>query len=192
MKTKTKYDILNNNEGDRMKRQTIDSVWKIIAFSKQYFKTNILFMTFVISSVINASILRFVTVKNYLDIRPVIADLAVVLIIGAIGYFLKPRHQFKYYFIWSIILTLLCLINSIYYTNFLSYVSVSLLETSLQVIGVTDAVVENVMEIKDFCYIWQIIVILFVHNKLKKRGYYEYVTKIEKGKERALNTLVRS
>ncbi len=168
----------------------VESIKKIVVFVKLYFKTNILFMTFVISSVINASILRFVTVKNYFDIRPVIADLAVVLIIGAMGYFIKAKHQFRYYFTWSIIFTLLCLINSIYYTNFLSYVSVSLLETSLQVLGVTDAVVENVMELKDFCYIWQIIVMLFVHNKLKKRGYYDYVAKIEKGKIRALNTLV--
>lgn len=174
-----------------MKLETmIDSIQKIVAFAKQYLKTNILFMTFVISSVINGSILRFLTVKNYFDFRPMIADLAVVVIVGALGYFIKPKHQFRYYLFWSIIFTLTCLINSIYYTNFLSYASFSLLETSLQLVGVTDAVVENVMELKDFCYIWQIIAIIFVHTKLKKRGYYDYVSTIEKGKVRALNTLV--
>lgn len=190
MKRKIKYDILFG-EGDSMKKEAIiESIQKILAFIKQYIKTNILFTTFVISSVINASILRFVTVKNYLDFRPMIADFAVVLIIGAIGYFIKPKHQFRYYITWAIILTLICLINSIYYTNFLSYVSFSLLETSLQVIGVTDAVVENVMELKDFCYIWQVVLLVFVHTKLKKKGYYDYVATIEKGKVRALNTLV--
>ncbi len=168
----------------------IDSIKKIVSFIKQYLKTNILFITFVISSVINSCILRFVTVKNYFDIRPVIADLALVVIVGAFGYFLKPKHQFRYYITWSIIFTLTCLINSIYYTNFLSYASFSLLKTSLQVIGVTDAVVENIMELKDFCYIWQIVAMVFVHKKLKKRGYYDYVATIEKGKIRALNTLV--
>ncbi len=191
LKIKIKYDILYNDEGDKMKIESmIDSIKKIVSFIKQYLKTNILFITFVISSVINSCILRFVTVKNYFDIRPVIADLALVVIVGAFGYFLKPKHQFRYYITWSIIFTLTCLINSIYYTNFLSYASFSLLKTSLQVIGVTDAVVENIMELKDFCYIWQIVAMVFVHKKLKKRGYYDYVATIEKGKIRALNTLV--
>lgn len=163
---------------------------KIIFYAKRYLKTNVLFMTFVITSLINASLLRFLTVKNYTDLRPMIADLAVVLIIGALGYFFKPKNQFKYYFTWSIIFTLLCLINSIYYTNFLSYVSFSLLKTSLQVVGVSDAVVENVMELKDFCYLWQIATMWFIHSRLKKRGYYEYVSTIERGKVRALNTVV--
>ncbi len=176
-----------------MKLETmIDSIKKIVAFAKQYFKTNILVMTFVITSVINASILRFFTVKNYFEIRPIIADLAVVLVITAFGYFIKPKNQFRYYITWAIILTLICLINSVYYTNFLSFVSFSLLETSLQLVGVTDAVVENVIELKDFCYIWQIIALIFVHTKLKKKGYYDYVAKIETGKVRALNTLVAS
>lgn len=79
-------------EGEKMKLDNIkDSIKKIFAFSKQYAKTNILFMTFVISSVINASILRFVTVKNYFDIRPMIADLAIVLCVGAFGYFLNQN-----------------------------------------------------------------------------------------------------
>ena len=192
LKRKKKYDILYSDEGDKMKLDMIiDSIKKIIAFIKQYFKTNILFMVFVISSVINACILRFVTVKNYFDVRPVIADLAVVLIIGAFGYFVKPKHQFRYYLTWSIIFTLICLINSIYYTNFLSYASFSLLETLTQVFsGITGAVTENIMELKDFCYIWQIIAIIFVHRKLKKREYYNYVATIEIGKVRALNTMV--
>lgn len=158
--------------------------------SKSYLKTNILFMTFIISSFINASLVRFFTVKNYFDIKPMIADFAVVLIIGAFGYFIKPKHQFKYFFTWAIIFTIICIINSMYYTNYLSFVSFSLLETSLQLADVSDAVVENVMEIKDFCYLWQILAMLFVNKELKKKKYYQKVEKIEVGKVRALNTLV--
>lgn len=158
--------------------------------SKSYLKTNILFMTFIISSFINASLVRFFTVKNYFDIKPMIADLAVLLIIGAFGYFIKPKHQFKYFFTWAIIFTAICIINSMYYTNYLSFVSFSLLETSMQLADVSDAVVENVMEMKDFCYLWQILAMLFVNKELKKKKYYQKVEKIEVGKVRALNTLV--
>ena len=56
---------------------------------KNYTKTNILFLTFVLTSVINAAILRFLTVKNYFDLQPILADAAVVVIIGAFGYLLK-------------------------------------------------------------------------------------------------------
>lgn len=164
------------------------SLFKI--HSKTYLKTNILFMTFVGTSVINGCLLRFLTVKNYFDIRPIIADLAIVLIIGALGYFIKPKHQFKYFFTWSIVFTVLCVVNSMYYTNYVSFASFSLLETSLQLVDVGDAVVNNVMEIKDFSYIWQVVAILFVNATLKKRKYYDRVAKIEKGKVRALNTLV--
>lgn len=163
------------------------SVGKII---KNYFSTNILFMTFFVTSIINACLLRFFTVKNYFDIRPFIADVAVVLIIGSLGYFIKPKHQFKYFISWGVIFTLICIINSMYYTNYLSFTSFSLLETSLQLVGVTDAVVENVMELKDFSYIWQIFALIFTNKTLKKRKYYDKVSKIEKGKVRALNTMV--
>lgn len=150
---------------------------------KQYFKTNILFITFVISSVINATLLRFLTVKNYFDLRPMIADLAIVLIIGAFGYFFKPKHQFKYFFSVTVFFTAICIINSMYYTNYLSYASFSLLATSMQIVDVGDAIVENIMEIKDFSYIWQVFFLIFVHITLKSRSYYPKVTEIEDGKK---------
>ncbi len=155
-----------------------------------YAKTNILFFTFVITSVINGSLLRFLTVKNYFEISPILGDLVVVLVIGAFGYFIKPKNQFKYYLGWGIFFTLLCIINSMYYTNYLSFASASLLATSLQVVDVGDAVVQNVMELKDFSYLWQIFTLIFVHVSLKKKNYYSKVSKIEVGKVRVLNTLI--
>ena len=101
---------------------------KVKKYSKKYLSTNILFMTFVSTSVLNATLLRFFTVKNYFELKPILADLAVVLIIGAFGYFIKPKHQFKYFFSWSIIFTILCIANSMYYSNYVSYLSFSLLQ----------------------------------------------------------------
>lgn len=169
-----------------------DKFKKIISKLGIYFKTNKLFFVFVLTSVGNATLLRFLTVQNYFEIKPLLADTGAVLLIGAFGYFFKPKNQFKYYFTWSIIFTFLCIVNSMYYTNYLSYASVSLLATSLQVVDVGDAVVQKVMEIKDFSYLWQIVAMIFVHLYLKKKGYYDYVKDIEVGKIRALNTIVAS
>jgi len=158
--------------------------------SKNYLKTNILFMTFVTTSVANSCLLRFLTVKNYFDIKPIIADLAVVLIIGSLGYFIKPKHQFKYFFTLAVLFVFMSIVNSMYYTNYLSFASISLLETSMQIVTVGDAVVDNVMEIKDFCYLWQLLALLFVNKALKNKKYYEKVSKTEKGRVNALNTLI--
>ena len=63
---------------------------------KHYFNTSILFFTFVITTVINGMILRFITVHNYFDIKPILADLAVVLLFGSFVYLFKPKNRFKY------------------------------------------------------------------------------------------------
>lgn len=173
-----------------MKEKTLNFLNSFKLHSKAYLKTNVLFMTFVLTSVINGCLIRFFTVKNYFDIKPLIADLAVVLVIGALGYLIKPKHQFKYFITWSVIFSALCIINSMYYTNYLSFASFSLLETSLQIAEVSDAIVDNVMELKDFIFLWQIIALIIVNSRLKKKNYFEKVSKIEKGKVRALNTLV--
>lgn len=171
--------------------QKIEEFMKLTkSHSKVYFKTNILFITFVLTTLLNGFLVRFLTVKNYFALSPVIADLAIILMIGAFGYFIKPKHQFKYFFTWSVIFCLVCLVNSMYYTNYVSFASFSLLKTSFQIVDVSDAVVDNVMEFKDFTYLWQLLAMIFVNISLKKKNYYEKVSKIEKGKVRAINTMV--
>lgn len=164
-----------------------DLIRKIINYDyKNYCKNNVLFLTFVIASVINGFLLRALTVKNYFDIRPIIADAGMVILIGSIGYLFKPKKRIFYYLIWSIIYSAICVINSMYYTNYLSYSSISLIATSFLIVDVGDAIVENVMEIKDFCYLWQILVIIFIHIKLCRKQYYD---KIVFAKKKFFNTL---
>ena len=151
-----------------------------------YCKNNVLFLTFVSASIINGFLLRSLTVKNYFDIRPIIADAAMVILIGSFSYLFKPKKRFFYFLFWSFVYSLICIINSMYYTNYLSYSSISLIATSFLIVDVGDAIVENVMEIKDFCYLWQILVIIFVHIKLCRKGYYN---KVEFIKKRCLHTL---
>ena len=181
---------INKKQVEKVKNKMNKMLKKTSKNVIMYCKTNILFFTFVITSLFSASLLRYFTFKTFFSLSPFLADLAFILIIGSIGYFLKPKNQFKYFFTWSIIITLLCIINTVYYTNFLSFVSFSLLKTSLQLGDVSDAVIDNVMELKDFSYLYQILAMVFVNKYLKKKDYYNKVSKIEKGKIRALNTMV--
>ena len=145
--------------------------------------------TFIISGLINACLVRFLTVNNYFAIKPILADVVVLLTISAIGYFIKPKHQFKYLLGWSIVLTLICVVNTVYYGNYLSFASISLLKTATEITGYTDAVFENILELKDFIYLIQIFALTFVHIQLKRKKYYENV-KNENGKLRFLNMMV--
>ena len=152
-----------------------------------YLKTNILTITFLITNIVNGIILRYFTVKNYFNIKPILGDLVILLVIISFCYLIKPKHQFKYYMPWSIIFTLICIVNCVYYSNYISFASFSLLKTSSQLGGYTDAVT-SILELKDFIFIFGIIILVFVHNKLKKRKYYDKVNEIEVGRVRIFVT----
>ena len=156
-------------------------------FSKVYLKTNVLFISYVLVSLFNATILRFYTVEKFWNIKPILADLAVILLIGCI---IKPKKQFRYFAGCAIVLTTICFVNSLYYTNYLSFASLSLLATSTQAIGVADAIWKQILQIKDFIYFVPLIIFFLINNSLKKHGYFEFVTEIEVGKVRAMNTAV--
>ena len=158
---------------------------------KEYAKTNVLFFTFIITTLLNGMMLRFLTVHNYFAIKPIIADLAVILLFGSFVYLFKPKNRFKYLLIISVLFTAICIINSLYYTYYMSFASFSLIAVSLTVVDVGDAVVENVLQIKDFLFLWQPIVLIIVHHCLKKKkDYYNTVAKKENKRKRFMATLI--
>ena len=135
-----------------MKKKIINILKKTRKRISKYLSTNRLFLTFIIFTLVETIILRNFTLKNTFDYKPFICDLALLVIIGAFGYFVKPRKQFNYYFIWLIIVTLMCVINSIYFVFYTSFASFSLL-AELGLVGeVGDSLVEK-FRIIDFVYV---------------------------------------
>lgn len=174
-----------------MKDKIYNIVKKVKEFDyKEYASTNILFLTFIVASLINGMLLRFLTVHNYFAVKPILADLALILLFGSFVYLFKPRNRFKYLMILSVIFTAVCVINSLYYTYYMSFASFSLIAVSLTVVDVGDAVVKNVLQFKDFLFLWQPIVLIIVHNKLKKKDHYNMVAKKENKKKRFTGTLI--
>lgn len=140
----------------------------------KYFKNNVLFITYFILMLLNATVLRFFTVKNYISIKPMLADIAVILLMGLFGYFVKPKKRFAYYIIWVSLFSILSMANSIYYTNYKSFISVSLLSTASQLGGVIDAVTENILEAKDLIFLLSIVIYILVYIYLRrKKTYFE-------------------
>ena len=164
-----------------MKEKVKKIIKKVKKFDyKDYISTNKLFFTFVLTTLLNGMLLRFFTVHNYFAIKPIMADLALILLLGSFVYLFKPKNRFRYLMILSIIFTAVCVINSLYYTYYMSFASFSLIAVSLTVVDVGDAVVKNVLQFKDFMFLWQPILLIILHSRLKKKDHYNRVTKKEK------------
>lgn len=135
-----------------------------------HFKNNSLLSYFIITSLINTVLLRVLTVGNFLYLKPMFADLAMLFIFTSFMFlFRSSKKRKKYLVVLSFVTTLICVIHSVYYTYYDSFASVSLLSTATFVVSVGDAVVEKVLEFTDFLYLWQVIFMVYIYRKDVKR-----------------------
>ena len=149
--------------------------------SLKYIKDNYQMMIFfIISNLINSTMLRIVTAGNYFRISPFVIDLGFLIIIAIISLKIKEKNRFKYCFILSSVFTLMCIINSTYYHYYNSFASLSLLSTATFLSDVSDAVVENVLKLVDLIYLWQLPAIYLFYRYLKKEEYFKKTKKTEK------------
>lgn len=158
-----------------------------------YLKNNKLFVLFVFLNVFNAALLRYLTINrinNLLDISPILGDLSFVLLIGSASYLLREKYKFNYLFVITFILSLICLINSSYYTNYTSFSSISQLSTTKFIVAVGDAVVENILKFKDFVYLFAPAILYFFHRQYSKNGHYKESGFLNVSKKLAKATLI--
>ncbi len=159
---------------------------------KKYISNNIIFITFVITCLLNATILRFFcihTLNNYLSVKAILGDLSIIIILGSFGYLFKPKNRFTYFLIMDIFLSAICLINSVYYTFYSSFASVSMIALTQYIGEVGDAVVENVIQLKDLIYIFAPLTLIIVNSKIKKKNYYKKIELKSERKKKATKTL---
>ena len=140
---------------------------------EKYIKNHILTIYFILSSLINSTVLRWTILDNSFSLKPFLIDLGLILLVCSFSYFIKPKSRIKYYGIWSFIFVAICIINAHYYGYYSSFASISLLATSTFVTDVSDAVVKDVLHIKYFLYLWQLFGLLYLNYRLKKNKYYE-------------------
>lgn len=155
----------------------------------KYVYTNRLFLTYLVLAVCGTIILRDVTISTAFSVKPLFTDLGLILLIGALGYFVKPHNQFKYFFTWLIIFTAIEIVNSVYYIFYASFASLAELSTLSQAETVTDSIFSQ-LRLVDFIYILQPVIFYYIHNTLKLSPYYNLMDKIEKRKTMVVATLV--
>ncbi len=151
----------------------------------RYASHNYVMLSFVVGCLINSYILRAFTVKNYWAVRPILAELGMCLIFCSIGFLIKPKRRVIYYSILAALFAVLCGANSVYYTNYRSFISLSLISTASQLGGVANAVTGYILELKDLVFIWSVPFVIVVHFLLKKRRpqHFEQALNVQKGKK---------
>ncbi len=170
-----------------MKKKIYNFLKKIRKNVVEYIITNRLFISYVILALLGTMLVRKFTIGTFFSFKPFITDLGIILIIGGLGYCIKPKNQFKYYFIWLIIFTLMNVINSIYYTFYTSFASFGELTAVGQTETVTGSIFERIRFV-DLMYIFFPIIFYLIHKKLLTSSYYYFIDKIEKGKKMLVTT----
>ena len=122
---------------------------------------------FIVSNFINGTIVRLLTIESF-KVRPLVFDLGFLLLVSAFSFLIKKENKNLYYILWSIVMVFVCIINSIYFNYYESFVSASLLATSVFVGDVGDAVVNFAIKVSDFIYLWQIGGLIYYIKKYKK------------------------
>lgn len=168
-----------------MKKKFLDAY----NFFIKFIKYNKQFCSYVILSLLCCIFLRFYTIGNTLSFKPLFFDFALSLIIGSFGFFYKPQKQFGYYLTCLIILNIACIINSIYYDFYSSFVSFSLI-TALSQVGEVGNAVFAKTNILQFVYLLAPITFIIIHKNLTNRDYFNFVAKFEKSKNLFKKTLI--
>lgn len=156
-----------------------------------YVMSNRLFLSYVILSFIGTILVRKYTFGRVWNIYPFLTDLGIILLLGAIGYFIKPRNQFKYFFVCLCLFSLTEIVNSVYYVFYTNFASFGDLATLSQAETVTGSIWEK-MKFIYIVYLLFPVILYFIHNQLTKSYYYNILDNVEKGKKRVFRILICS
>ncbi len=163
-----------------MKRiKTIFNNIKKYPFKAKLIENRLFFLTF-LSIVLNDIIVRAFTVGLSINIGPFLGTVIVSLFLCSFAFLLKEKSRIIYYGILLCITIFVVIVNSIYYTFYSSFLSVSLISALFQLSDVKDAVSESIFSIKDLIYLWPIIwfTLIIKNNKDNKIKYKNEINKL--------------
>lgn len=196
-KTNKEKQVIKENKNIKdkikgMKENPKQSAKDLLNKVKTTLINNKLFVIFVFINVLNGLLLRSFTMgsKNIFAFDALLSDFAFVLIVGSFGYLFNEKGRFIYLLIISIFLSALCVLNSAYYTFYTSFSSISLLSTARFITDQGDAVVENVLQIKDLIYILMPIIFIVFRIKYKREEEYINSSFYKKNKKSFKNTII--
>ena len=98
------------------------------------------------------------------------ADLLISTLFASIYFFIKKKYRFIYLLIISLVSTLICLANIVYYVYYSSFISVTFLSFALQNTETGDSnPVTDLLQFKTFVFVWLPIFLTLFHIKTRKK-----------------------
>ena len=148
----------------------------------------LLVVSFIMSNLINGLILRGITVKNIFSLPPLFIDFGLLILISLVALAFKRKNRIKYFMAMSFILTLVCLINSVYYHYYSSFASVALLSNLIYAKDVGNAIFENVLKPVDLIYICCPLAVYLSYYFLNKKKYF--IKELKSNKKMILSSII--
>lgn len=133
-----------------------------------YLKSNILFLVYIIMTLLLDITLKLITIGN-ITFRGLVCDLIISLIIGSFIYFIKPKKRYIYLFVWLFIASSICVINTIYYEFYQSFVSVNLIQTASMLGEVHSSLFEK-LKLYQFIYLLYPLTFLLINKYINTRN----------------------
>ena len=139
---------------------------KIFMDIKKDYPITVLYM---VGNFVNTILLRLFTTGHFI-VRSVFFDLGFICLLMGLSFIIDKKRRKVYYGITSFIMVFICLANSLYYNYYNSFISVSLLSTSVFVKDVSDAVMDMVVRPCDLSYLWLMIALIIFFRKYKENS----------------------
>lgn len=142
---------------------------------------NPLVFYYILGSTFNGILLRLLTVKNIFTISPILSDIAVSIFFASFYFFITKKKDGFFRKLYIICLSLISVIvviaNSIYYSYYDSFISITFISFALANHETGDAnVIGQFFQIRHFIYLWFLIFMIVIATKKNNKAVKETVT----------------
>ncbi len=139
-------------------------VSKIKELSKDY----PVIVLYIVGNLLNPLLLRLFTTGRF-QVRSMFFDIGFVVLLVGLSFLVKGKRRKFYYMFSTILMVATCVTNSLYYNYYESFISFSLLATSVFVKDVGDAVTQMVIRPCDLSYLWLIVGMIIAFRMKKEK-----------------------
>lgn len=146
--------------------------FNILVKIKDFFIRNNLLLIYTILSFISCILVKYYTIGNIGTIYSNLFEINIILFIGMFSYLFKTKKgSYIYLLVLFSILTIINTINSVYYTFFSTFVSVSLIETAKQATTQGGAIFDR-LKIYNFIFVVLLLIFVLINYLLNKKRSY--------------------
>lgn len=152
--------------------------------TKDVIKENTFVLCYIGGAVLNGIVLRGLTIGKAYSIAPFFADLFISLIFASFYFLIKKKRKNLYLYTMTIISTVICIANIVYYHYYESFISITFISFALTNYDTGDAnVVGNLLQPEFFVLLWYPLFMIIMGHVLKKK---EHQPKIVSQKKSAI------